>query len=202
MFRSILVLESPWDPKSVRSKSVWPFASEFANAVGLDAYHQMFVDKASFHHWVRRYHAAKSPGPKLLYVAAHGSDGRIAGLRRSINGGTIAESLRLARSIEYVHFGSCFFGSADNLDGLLASARHLKWAAGYDKAVDWVDSTLFDIMLWGRIAARDPKDRFTKGKKTHTLTENLLGQTKGLAQDLGFRFHYRYGKNVWRMDAT
>lgn len=66
MFKSILVLESPWDSDSVYSKSVWPFVSEFARAMALQAFHQSFSDKKSFLHWVQQFNSEKISGEKLL----------------------------------------------------------------------------------------------------------------------------------------
>jgi hypothetical protein len=193
MFKTILVLESPWDPHSVKSKSVWPFVNEFANVYNIAAHHQMFTDKLSFQHWVQRFHKEKLSEPKLLYVAAHGGAGRIGGLKKDINGTTIVEACKKAKSIKYIHFGSCLFGTEDNLSNLLKSAKHLQWAAGYDKEVAWVDSTLFDVMLWGRIGMRDCA---STGKKFHTIAKELLSEIPGLAKNLGFRFQYRYGKAI------
>lgn len=197
MFKSILVLESPWDRSSVYSKSVWPFVSEFARAMALQAFHQSFSNKDDFCHWVQQFNSEKVAQLKLLYVAAHGMDGRISGLEKSINGKTIYDALQKAKNIKYVHFGSCLCGSEANLDNLLKHAKHISWAAGYETSIDWVDSTLFDVMLWGRIARRNSE---TKGLKTHTLVHKLLEkEITGLAQNLGFRFHYRYRKNIWRL---
>ena len=131
--------------------------------------------------------------PKLLYVAAHGTKGRIATLKEWINGKTIANALLSAKNIRYVHFGSCLFGSDANLKYLLKRAKHLKWAAGYAETVDWVDSTLFDIMLWGRIAFRTNEN---KGQQVHTLVKTLLSQMPAFAKELGFRLQYRFGKNI------
>jgi hypothetical protein len=165
--------------------------------MNLRAFHQSFSDKDSFCHWVHQFSSEKVAAPKLLYVAAHGTDGRISGLRKAINGTTICNALQNAKNIKYVHFGSCLYGREANLQDLLKKAKHISWAAGYETSVDWVDSTLFDVMLWGRIARRNSE---TKGLKTHTLVYKLLRQEiTGLAQNLGFRFHYRYGKNMWRL---
>jgi len=199
VFKSILVLESPWDDSSVESPSVWPFVSEFAKARGIRAYHQAFLDKASFIHWVETFNGEKLSEPKLLYIATHGQTGRISGLQKEINKRTIIATLKKATNIAFVHFGSCFFGSEQNLDELLSSATHIKWAAGYDQLVDWVDSTLFDILLWGRIESRDEE---TKGQKTHKVATRLLEQVAGLAQNLGFRFQYRYGDKIMSITAN
>lgn len=194
MFKSILVLESPWDAESVDSPSVWPMVREFAAARGVKAFHRTFLDRASFKHWVEAYNDEDLPSPKLLYIASHGNNGRISGLQKDINRATIISALSAAENISFAHFGSCLFGSKKNLDELLESAKHLRWAAGYTATVDWVDSTLFDILFWGRIESRDEK---TKGRKTHTLVCDLLEEVHGLANSLGFRLHYRYGDDIW-----
>jgi hypothetical protein len=193
MFKTMLVLESPWEDCSVESTSVWPFVSEFARVREIKAFRQSFSDVKSFKHWVNCFHKEKLRGPKLLYIAAHGTDGRISALKASINGKTIAATIKRAKSIEYVHFGSCLFGTNKNLTALLKNAKHLKWAAGYESSVDWVDSTLLDILLWGRIESRDDG---SKGKRTHTLAAELLCEVGGLAKALGFRFQYRYGNKI------
>jgi len=151
MFKSILVLESPWNADSVQGMSVWPFVNEFANARELSAFHRKFSDKRSFRHWVDVFSTERVPSPKLLYVAAHGEDNRIGGLKRAINGKTICDTLMKSTDIQHVHFGSCLYGSPGNLDSLMKAAGHIKSAAGYDQYVEWVDSTLFDVMLLGRL---------------------------------------------------
>ena len=193
MFKSILVLESPWNNESVNSTSVWPMIREFAAARGIKAFHQTFLDRASFKHWVEVFNDEPLAGPKLLYVASHGGDGRIAGLRDEINRTTVLQTIAAAEKISFVHFGSCLFGSEENLGKLLVAAPHLRWAAGYDQKIDWVDSTLFDILFWGRIESRDDD---TRGRRTHTLVADLIEQVHGLADDLGFRLQYRYGESV------
>lgn len=193
MFKSILVLESPWNSDSVESKSVWPFVNEFARATGLSAYHQTFLDKNSFEHWVSQYNKEDIVSPKLLYVAAHGGSGRISGLQKEINSKTIISTLKKAKNLKFVHFGSCLFGTENNLETLLCEAKHLHWAAGYEKSVDWVDSTLMDVMFWRRIASRDED---TKGRKTHSITRELIAAIPGLVNALGFRLQYRYGDKI------
>lgn len=194
MFKSILVLESPWEPNSVQSVSVWPFVSEFARVSRIDAYHQYFFDKNSFRHWVTQYNRERIRSPKLLYVAAHGSKRRLAGLRRQINLETISQVLKKSKQIKYVHFGSCLFGNEGNLETLFNSVKHLQWIAGYDKSIDWVDATAFDILLWNRLISRD---KTTKGLKTQTFANSLVKEAQGLVDNLGFQFAYRYGKSAY-----
>ena len=193
MFRSILVLESPWDSASVKSTSVWPFVSEFAKVRGIDAFYQTFSNAEAFKHWIACYNKEKLSEPRMLYVAAHGTEGRISGLKRSMNATSIEQVLAKAKNISHVHFGSCLYGTERNLQSLLLKAKHLTSAAGYEKPVEWVDSMLLDIMLWGRVVGRDDSN---KNIKTHTLIRNLLKEIPGLSQGLGFHFRYRYGKQI------
>lgn len=197
MFKSILVLESPWNSQSLKSTSVWPFVSEFANVIGIKAYHQAFLDKESFLHWVKKYNDEDVPSPKLLYVAAHGDKGRISGLLKGINSLTISDALEKSENIRYVHFGSCLFGKEENLESLLHSAKHLHWVAGYESSVDWIDSTVFDILFWRRMYARDEDN---KGFKSQTIANDMLSnEIPGLAKSLAFRFHYRHGKKIFAL---
>ncbi len=171
---------------------------EFASARGLKAFHQTFFDKSSFQHWVRAYNNEPIGGSKLLYVAAHGDNGRLAGLKKDMNRSTIISTLAANENIKFVHFGSCLFGSEANLKELLVEAEHIRWAAGYDEQVDWIDSTLFDILFWGRIESRYDD---TRGRKTHTLVADLVNQVHGLAEQLGFRLQYRYGAAIKSVTA-
>lgn len=197
MFKSILVLESTWDHASLDQISVWPFISEFANVKNIKAYYKPFSNKAALEHWVKQYNQDPIAGGKLLYIAGHGEKGTISGLKSNINGASIREMLKNCPNIQYVHFGTCSFGSRKNLESLLYEIDHLRWAIGYDEEVNWIDSTLFDIMVWNRIAARDPDDEAIKGKKSHTLIKELVDiHVDGLAKSLGFSFQYRYRDKV------
>ena len=192
MFKSILVLESPWDYDSVKSKSVWPFVSEFANAMCLHAHHQIFTDTKSFCHWINVFNEEKLTAPKFLYVAAHGGVGQICGLKNKINGNTIIEKLKKSKNINYVHFGSCLFGNKPNLELILKKVSHIRMAAGYKESVDWLDSTAFDLMLWKRIAFRVNEN---KNQKLHSIVSDfVMNEVPGLSENLGFRCSCRYGK--------
>lgn len=196
MFKSILVLESPWDDSSVKSYSVWPFINEFSNVMGVSAFYRSFSDKESFSHWVKIFNNEDSiKYPKLLYVAAHGGNNRIEGLKNGINKKTIINELKLAENIKFVHFGSCLFGSSRNLEDLLLAVPSLQWAAGYKESVNWIDSTMFDILFWGRITRQ--RSELNKSLKTPSLIRELVDQSKGLSDELGFNFSYRRGKKIF-----
>jgi len=196
MIKSILVLESPWDTESLRSQSVWPFVSEFCHIMGVEPLYRTFHDSASLAHWVEVFHSEHQASSKLLYVAAHGHRSRISALT-AVNHSTVADILKRAKSIEYVHFGSCSFGNEVSLRGLMKAARHVRWIAGYDTDISWVESTLFDILFWHRVLFRDDE---TKGKHQTTLMTELY-QNNPLAKEMGFTVCYRRGRSVCTLNS-
>ncbi|HCF58895.1 MAG TPA: hypothetical protein DFS52_13000 [Myxococcales bacterium] len=198
MIKSILVLESPWDTESLRSMSVWPFVSEFCQIVGIEPLFRTFHDSASLSHWVDVYHNEHQASSKLLYIAAHGHRSRLSALT-AVNHSTVADILKRAKSVEYVHFGSCSFGNEESLRRLMKNARHVRWIAGYGTAdISWVESTLFDILFWHRVLVRDDDHKYKH--QTTMMTE--LFQNNPLAKDMGFTVCYRRGRTVCTLNST
>jgi hypothetical protein len=197
MFTTIFVLESSWDKeKPLTHSSIMPMINEFAKQRGIKAYHQVFTDTRSFRHWIKEFNKV-SNSKTLLYIASHGTEDCLYGTISGIKKTTIIHALKNAKKIQYVHFGACLFGNINNLKAILNNATHLNWAAGYRKSVDWVDSTLFDLLLWGKITPNGRSDE-QKNIKTHTIVNELLNnQAKGLADELGFEFAYWYGSKIF-----
>lgn len=195
MIDHLLVLEAPWDSGSIRSTSVWPFVSEYCRVHGIEAHRQHFTDLASFRHWVRCYNDEKLEGRRLLYVAAHGNPGSLGALTRSLNASSVIDTLAEAPRIHYVHFGSCLFGNHANLERLMQRATHLRWAAGYEVEIPWIESTAYDLMFWSKVDGTHDADE--PRRQPHTGVAELLGYTGPLAEKLGFRFHYRRGGGLY-----
>lgn len=193
--KTIFVLESSWDAKSpLENSSVMPFVEEFAKQRGIKAYYQVFTDKRSFSHWINEFNKVKTAS-SLLYIASHGNRGSLHALNGGIKKTSIITALKKANNIKYVHFGSCLFGNKENLQIILKKCNHFQWAAGYNKSVDWVTSTIFDILLWGRITTREEHE---KSKKTQTIVKDIAeNQAAGLVSELGFEYVYRYGRNIY-----
>jgi hypothetical protein len=194
--KTIFVLESSWDDKNpLENSSVWPFVSEFAKQRRINAYYQVFTDRKSFCHWVNEFNK-KANSASLLYIASHGGTGVLYGVNGGIKRTSIINAIKKARNLKYVHFGSCLFGNRDNLESILKKSKHIQWAAGYNKSVDWITSTLFDILLWGRITVREDHE---KGQKTHTIVNHIAEkQAAGLFTELGFEYVYRYGNTIYQ----
>ena len=203
MIKSIFILESSWNSDApLQDYSVLPIINEFAKQRDIKIYHKVFTDGKSFKHWVEKYNRECSRG-SLLYIAAHGNKGSINGLNTRINfNSTVVNTIKQAKNIQFVHFGSCLVGGTENLIFLIKKAKHISWAAGYNKSIDWVDSSLFEILLWSRITpnGRNEKD---KNVKTHTLVSNIIeNEVKGLTKEFGFNFVYRYGTKIITVSSS
>jgi hypothetical protein len=191
LFKSILVLESPWEEDfSEQAYSVYPFVSEFAKIQGLTSHHRMFYDVTSFHHWLETFNNQNKEF--LLYIAGHGTRGRINGLRSNLNFQSIVSEITKCGNLKYAHFSTCGFGGAKNLQSIMENAKQLKWVAGYGKNIDWVDSTLFDISLWNKLLRKEGDEN----KAFQTLVKEIVHSMPGAVDDLGFNFCYRYGDKV------
>lgn len=201
MIKSIFILESSWDSDApLEDYSVLPIISEFAKQRDIKTYHKNFTDLKSFKHWVEKFNKECSKGA-LLYIAAHGNKGSIDGLNTRINFTSVVDVIKGAKNIQFVQFGSCLVGNSSNLETLMKKAKHLRWVAGYNKSIDWVDSALFEILLWSRISPVGRQDN-EKNIKTHTIVANILEhEVKGLTKAFGFNFIYKYGENIWAISS-
>lgn len=133
--------------------------------------------------------------PRFAVGGRAGNPRSLGALTRSLNASSVIDTLAEAPRIDYVHFGSCLFGNHANLERLLREARHLRWAAGYDVEIPWIESTAFDLMFWSKVDGSREDDE-TPRRQPHTGVADLLGYTDKLAERLGFRFHYQRGERV------
>lgn len=185
----LLVLESNWNEDELDDVSVWPFFKEFCNVMNIKAHYKNFSDIKTLRHWVSIYDESRS-NKKVLYIASHGSDGRIHALGKAINHSSIRQILSECESITHVMFGCCSFGGQNNLIDIVEKSNSLKFASGYEKEVDWIDSTLFDLIVMRMIYDRDTK-------ALHTKMYNLMDiKNSKMADDLEFKFAYEYRGRV------
>lgn len=181
----LLVLESNWNDSQLKDFSVWPFFKEFSNVMGIEAHHKSFSDLNTLRHWVNVYDQSRS-AKKVLYIASHGSEGRIYGLNKAINHSSLTQMLKECKNITHVLFGCCSFGGQNNLIDIVHKSPSLKFASGYEKEVDWIDSTLFDLFVLRMIYDKD-------GRALHTRMYNLMdSENPRMADNLEFKFAYEY----------
>ncbi len=190
MIECIFVLEGPWDERSIAPESLWPFVHQFAEVAGVHSFHRSFSDRKSFRHWLKVFNRhKKAPTNRILYIATHGSPGQLGGLFGGIQTKTIFKAICKAKSLQGVHFGCCEFGRPARLRQVLEEAKDLTWAAGYGCDIEWVDSTLFDIIFWNCLLP----DEDVPGTHFYTRMKQFLHDVGGLADRLQFSVAYRRG---------
>ncbi|NSW45729.1 MAG: hypothetical protein HPY79_07950 [Bacteroidales bacterium] len=176
-YNSILVLESPWEDNKIESFSSWPFISEFGKIYNIKTFYKMFYDLESLKHWINIYNKESKDDKKLLYIASHGENGRINGLKKSINVASIVDVLRYCKNIQFIHFSTCLTGNYDNLEYIMDVCKHIRFASGYSNVVDWIDSGAFDLMFLQKLLYWNKAKDFNSDLEFGSLIEfmHVLG---------------------------
>jgi len=146
--RAIIVLESPWglDDSDANRSSVLPFIQGVAKLAGdTDVLHANFYDTSSLLMAAKCLAKSKHRNA-LVYIAAHGADGKVGNvplLKMFLAIQEFAEQC----NITGVLIGSCYGGecSATLMTGIEES--HLRWCASYASSADWLPGTLVDCAI-------------------------------------------------------
>jgi hypothetical protein len=176
---TILVLENPWNANTFDSLSVLPFVEGLArySPDSVRVFTKPFYHAEELGHWLADFRRPRRGiGRRVVYVAAHGTAGRVGGLpdgTGAINFRTFHHLLRSAGHIEGVHLGCCDFGNIENAERILRPdrrrARHVpcRWVAGYDRYIDWFQSTLVDLVFWRELLRRSDHSAWKASLKTY-----------------------------------
>ena len=126
----------------------------FARTPHVAVRHRFFSDDASLARWIGEL--AYLVEPTVLVIATHGAPEGVRVGGHTIGAETIARGLRLARSVQLLHFSACLM-----LKDRLASEilRKLEGDArfpisGYTKSVDWAASAIIEFMYLDLILSR------------------------------------------------
>lgn len=196
----LCVIESRWWAKG--NHSVKPLFEVLSGIVENNPYsffYEMFVEKNSLTKILQS--VSNNTEKQYIYIASHGSSdgfGRHGGpyisrteLRNIIsayNSGSIIQS---------IYFGSCYIANSNNAKFLFKKSTNLSWIAGYQKAVDWVDSSAIDMMFWSKFLH---EKRTNRSRRPHKKTEidmmlHAASEMKNLMPNvftaLGFNIYYK-----------
>lgn len=145
---AILILEAPWDLYATDSNhaSVLPFFEGMTKLYDdVHVFHANFYDIESFK--LAFKHLAKARyNNTIVYVAAHGYQGEIAGSDVGDYVGVVREKAK-SLNISGIVVGSCY--SADDEDVLVEQLEGsaLRWCVGYRSSVDWLTGTMIDLSI-------------------------------------------------------
>jgi len=152
----IFCLEADWWSDFNRSSTVQPVLDLLAQGVRTDVphVHRDVGAREELALYLKRWARRRNAQYGILYLAFHGEPGRIylGDLRRKSSAVTLdelAEMMGDGLSDRLVHFGSCETLRVDrrlirrflNRTGLVA-------ASGFRTPVDWLDSAVFEVLLF------------------------------------------------------
>lgn len=176
---TILVLENPWTENTSDALSVLPFVEGLAmySQDSVRVFAKPFYHAEELGHWLADFRRRKRGiGQRVVYIASHGTHGRVGGLpdgTGAINFHTFHRLLRSAGHIEGVHLGCCDFGNAENAERILRPDRRrvrsvpCQWVAGYDKYIDWFQSMLVDLIFWRELLRDTGHSAWKACRKTY-----------------------------------
>ena len=157
--------------------------------------HRTFRNTEDIKYWVSKI---KKNERAFLYFACHGENQNLipADGRSPINNTELLQALGVANTgaIEFIHFGCCEMVSPDNRRKSLAdylTASNAKWASGYSKTVDWLQSTLLDLALIADLAVPYHNDGKKKNVKLSFRGRSFLKNYNQLVRELGFSGAYK-----------
>lgn len=202
----LLVLESDWGEDLVDCTSTRPFLQGLANALDITIVYRTFHTGRDLTYWLRKMFLARSK-PRIAYISSHG-DGRFlqpsladAGidLRRVL--AAASRGTRQGHSRRGLLLGACEVGR--DLDGLLAAAGgRLRWVAGYEVEVPWVESTLIDLaflsyLLSGREVSAVNGKHVLRRRSRSTKTGMSERAATWVAEDFGIARALRFRAKDW-----
>lgn len=175
---SLLVLENPWYESLADSLSVVPFVEGFTRwAPDVSMYVRPFYRAAEFQTWLSDFaRKRRGIGRRVVYVASHGTTGRVGGLpdgSGAFNFGTLLAILKQTTALDGIHLGCCSFGNRRNAERLLRPDRRrrravpLHWVAGYNRDIDWLDSMLVDLAFWKFLLTDPAHDAWRAVERTY-----------------------------------
>jgi hypothetical protein len=206
----VRVLESQWDAR--HEQSIRPFFEELRRGRRLYSKGPYKRDRSStkiesdplFDYYVfngtgnlntlvRQRFTGLGARRKIVYIASHGTIKTINTLTdEDIRRSKLRNAFRDSK-INGIIFGSCLFGNKSNAEFFLEN-RRVQWVAGYDKSVDWLASTISDLLFirilldgWFKIGEK-------RERKIHIpdvqAAAHCLYRTFPIAKELGFNVFY------------
>jgi len=151
----LAVLEGKWSEQTnISVKGLFDILSDINFKTPHSYIYEMFCDAAALNNIVSRM--GDNNDIRYLYIGAHGNQTSISGSGGNISRVQLRNTLiKLnAGTMEGLFLGSCLFGDKKNSRFLLNPPNNnnppIKWVAGYTKNIDWIDSSVLDMLFWNK----------------------------------------------------
>lgn len=157
MEKTLYVCEVPWstEDNQLVEYSMQPFLQAMARLHDFRLLYRTFTSGQELKGLLSSEFPRDASASKIVYIASHGSGGRLsAGFgSRNINLKSIAESTH--RGIEGVWVSACEVGGADSIREFLRGGGAV-WAGGYTCDIGWERAMLTDLAILNEVLSSDP----------------------------------------------
>ena len=143
---------------------------------------------------VSRYDKGLDHRAKIAYVACHGKRKSISAVK-DISRTKLKNIVAPLTSYDGTFFGACDFANRGTAQVLLANSPHVKWIAGYENWVPWLEGMLCDLMFFrlllsGRFVRPNRHARWDPISRPEDVATKMY-ELHPLARDLRFSLYYR-----------
>jgi hypothetical protein len=190
----LAVVEGKWQKRAnVSVRSLFDILADINFGTPHAYIYEMFCDAHALSNIISRM--GSDDQVRYLYIGAHGSITSVSGSGGDVSRTKLKNSLVSLLTnnhiIEGLFLGTCFFGNEENASFLLTPRNNpnppIKWVAGYSTSIDWIDSSVLDLLFWNKFFAADG----TPVERISSVAEQLLDLAPGLVRDLGFCIYAR-----------
>jgi hypothetical protein len=184
---NLAVIEGKWFRRQNTSvRGMFDLLSDISFDSPHHYHYEMFNDSRAFREILLRLSA--SDGIHNIYVAGHGSENAVVGsngdtISKTIIKNTISEAAEYSGRLDSLYFGCCLFGSIEMLQELISAGTRIRWIAGYEKEIDFIDSSSFDWLFWNRYIRTEG----TALERINKTVDRIKKDAPGLINRLGFR---------------
>lgn len=181
--RNIFCLEGDWNENLKHRSSILPALEllELNNDI-----QTIYKTCASYEEFKTRIEQILSDDRKykyfeIIYLAFHGSKSNLYMGKERVSLKKIAESFENKLQGKIIHIGSCKTLSDEREAYCFLNKTGAKAIAGYSKNVDFISSTVTDILFF---------DLCQNYERMHTIKTNMAKKYGDLGQALGFEIYY------------
>jgi hypothetical protein len=192
----LVVLEGRWQKaKNLSVKSLFDVLID----MNFDNPHEYYYEKFANYSSLKAILSdmGRYSGGKYLYIGGHGDENVLWGSIDFISRTQFRNALKgeLGGGYQGIFLGSCLFGSSRNANYLFdILPNNIKWIAGYSKSIDWVDSSVLDLLFWNTFFSYDSA-KCTNREIIELTCEEIFETSVGLIEKLGFHvFARRQGR--------
>lgn len=172
--RAILILESPWElvDGDCNRTSVLPFVEGVAKLAGdTEVFHANFYDKNSFSQALTILCGARFNNA-IIYIAAHGSKGRIGGVKLIDLLFAVGEHSK-GTNITGIMLGACFAGGDVTAMEVLMQGTNVRWCGGYASSCEWLAGTMIDCSIMASMLELENEDLADRELMVHQFALGL-----------------------------